>query len=242
MIKLAIFTDVHGNFPALRAALKAIHAQGADLLVHTGDAVAIGPNSQECLGLMLDTPNLYCLMGNHDAWFAYGLPTPQPPWMSDGEVAHHQWLRQSVSESYRAGVADWSYHLEMKLEEVSLAFVHYGLTRTGRDFVPIIRQPDVEQLDHMFEQHHTDLVFYGHHHPFSDVQGKSRYINPGSLGCHTAPLARYAIVTIDGDRYTVVHHAAAYNDVPLFQDFEERQTPEREFIYKIFFGGRFPRW
>jgi len=25
-------------------------------------------------------------MGNHDAWFAGGLPQPQPAWMSNGEV------------------------------------------------------------------------------------------------------------------------------------------------------------
>ncbi|MEZ4658915.1 MAG: metallophosphoesterase family protein [Caldilineaceae bacterium] len=242
MIKLAVFTDTHANLPDLQVALNAIHAEGVDLIVHTGDAVAIGPNSPECLALLLDTPNLHCLMGNHDAWFAHGLPTPQPPWMSDGEVAHHRWLRQWVDASYQAIVAQWPYWLATHLEEVSLAFTHYGLTRTGRDFVPIIPQPSVAQLDDMFEQHHSDLVFYGHHHPFADVQGKSRYINPGSLGCHTEALARYTIVTIQGANYTISHKAAPYDDAPLFQDFEARQTPERALIYKIFFGGRFPLW
>lgn len=242
MIKLAVITDAHANLPALQAAVSAIQDQAVDLIVHTGDAVAIGPHSQECLELLFDAPNLRCIMGNHDAWFAHGLPAQQPPWMSDGEVAHHRWLRESVDVAYQARVAQWPYWLQLELEELSLTFTHYGLTRSGRDFVPIVPHPTAAQLDEMFEQHHTQLLFYGHHHPFADLVGKARYINPGSLGCFTQPLARYTIVTIQGAAYTVVHQMAAYDDLPLFRAFEERKSPERELIYRIFLGGRFPLW
>ena len=32
---------------------------------------------QECLDLILNTPRLFPVMGNHDAWFAHGLPDPR---------------------------------------------------------------------------------------------------------------------------------------------------------------------
>jgi hypothetical protein len=35
--------------------------------------------------------------------------------------------------------------------------------------------------------------------------------------------------------------AVPYDDEPLFRAFEERRVPERAFLYRAFFGGRFPR-
>jgi predicted phosphodiesterase len=86
--KLIVITDAHANLPALTAVLDAARREGYDRIVHTGDAIGIGPFPAEVLDRLLNTPNLECIMGNHDAWFVDGLPQPQPPWMSDGEVRH----------------------------------------------------------------------------------------------------------------------------------------------------------
>src|SRR3954454_21809972 len=76
--KLIVITDAHANLPALTAALEAAQKEGYDGIVHTGDAFAIGPYPAECLDVLLNTPKLECVMGNHDAWFVDGLPQPQP--------------------------------------------------------------------------------------------------------------------------------------------------------------------
>ena len=47
-MRIAVITDVHANLPALEAAVGAIHACGCDAIVHTGDAIAIGPYPAEC--------------------------------------------------------------------------------------------------------------------------------------------------------------------------------------------------
>jgi hypothetical protein len=54
--KIAVMTDVHANLPALQAALSTIEQEGYDLLVHTGDAIAIGPYPAETLDVLLSTP------------------------------------------------------------------------------------------------------------------------------------------------------------------------------------------
>jgi predicted phosphodiesterase len=80
MFKLCVITDVHANLPALTTTWGAIQTEGYDLLVHLGDVVAIGPYPAECLEMLLSIPNSKLLMGNHDFWFAYGLPQPRPEW------------------------------------------------------------------------------------------------------------------------------------------------------------------
>ena len=76
-MKIAVLTDVHGNLPALQAAMRAIRREDADAIFHTGDAIGIGPFPAECLELLLGTPGVHLICGNHDSWFSTGIPEPQ---------------------------------------------------------------------------------------------------------------------------------------------------------------------
>ncbi len=237
-MRLVVFTDVHANLPALEAALSSIYKHGYDLLVHTGDAIGIGPFPAECVDRLLSLPNAHLLMGNHDAWFAQGLPEPQPTWMSDGEVLHQKWTHAQLHPELKQVMARWPYVLSETVEQVTLSFLHYPLTKQ-QEFIPVIREPTPVDLDQAFAPFPGEIVFYGHHHPASDIQGRSRYINPGSLGCAKTSIARYCVIDIKNDQYTIEHKAIPYDDTALFKEFERREVPERFFIYQAFFGGRF---
>ena len=104
-MRLAVLTDIHANLPALGAALTVIRQHGYDLLVHTGDAISIGPFPAECLDILLGLPRARLLMGNHDAWFVEGLPTPQPSWMSDSEGLHQRWTHAQLDPALRMTIA-----------------------------------------------------------------------------------------------------------------------------------------
>lgn len=236
-MKLAVLTDAHANLPALRAALAAIRREGCDASYHIGDSIGIGPYPAECLELLLAAPRMRLLMGNHDAWFAYGLPAPRPAWMSAGELEHHRWTHAQLAPSLRPALARWPYVLREDVGGVAVTFVHYGLAPSGRDFAPAIANPDAADLDRLFVGETARLVFYGHHHPASDMQGRARYVNPGALGCAPAPLARFIIVELDGrGGFTLRKCAVPYEDAALFRAFEQRQVPERAVIRRIFFG------
>jgi hypothetical protein len=107
MTHLAVITDVHANLPALDAALAAIAAMGCDAIVHTGDAVGIGPFPAETLDRMLAVPRLRFVMGNHDAWLAQDVATHPPAWMDAEEVDHHRWVSAQVDPALWAVVAGW---------------------------------------------------------------------------------------------------------------------------------------
>ena len=239
-MKIAILTDTHGNLPALKATLSAIEKEMCDAIYHTGDAIGIGPYPAECLDLLLRTPRIHLIMGNHDAWFAYGLPDPRPSWMSDGELEHQHWVHSCIDPSLRSVVGQWPYLMREELGGIQVACIHYGLTESQRDFVPIVRGPDPPDLDSIFRGFQSDIVFYGHQHRTSDSCGQARYINPGSMGCHREPIARYAILECEKQEYRIRRCGVPYNDRALFEEFERREVPEREFIYRAFFGGRYP--
>lgn len=232
-------TDVHANLPALEAALEAIREEGCETIYHTGDAIGIGPQPAECLDLLLNTPRLHLLTGNHDMWFAHGLPQPQPPWMDDGEAAHQRWTHAQLDPALRAVVADWPVVVEMECAGQRLVLLHYEPEDCAAGFRAAPRYPTAADLDEAFAGRQADVILFGHTHVACDVQGRARYINPGSCGCHTLPLARFAVLTCGREGYTVEQRAAPYDDAPLYRAFEQRRVPERGFLYRAFFGGRF---
>jgi hypothetical protein len=82
----------------------------------------------------------------------------------------------------------------------------------------------------------ADLVFYGHTHRQSDVWGDSRYLNPGSLGCHNEAKARYIMLEVgEGSSFEVEWCEAEYDDGALFGELDRRKVPCRESFRESFF-------
>ena len=54
----------------------------------------------------------------------------------------------------------------------------------------------ISVLDEMFADYKSDMIFYGHQHQPSDIQGRCRYVNLGSAGCHDRPEVRVGILEI----------------------------------------------
>jgi predicted phosphodiesterase len=233
-MRIAVMTDVHANLPALQVALRGIGEQGCDIIYHSGDAIGIGPYPAECVDLLLNTRGMRCLMGNHDAWFAFGLPDP---WPYDPEgLVHQHWVHGLLDPALRAVVATWPAVMEEAPDNIGVTLLHYALKDAPGRFAPIVVDPGPADLDLLFTPYASSrLLFYGHHHPFSDLTGRVRYINPGSLGCHTAPLARYTLLeTLPNGRYTLEHRAAPYDATPLLAEMDRRRVPGRDFIRRVF--------
>ena len=64
-MKYAIISDIHGNFDALQAVLKAVDRIGHDLIVCLGDVVGYGAEPNECVAELIQR-KARVLAGNHD--------------------------------------------------------------------------------------------------------------------------------------------------------------------------------
>ena len=126
--------------------------------------------------------------------------------------------------------------LQEDVEGVRLTLLHYGLDQSLADWQPVVREPTAADLDAMFAPFDADLVYYGHHHAASDLQGRARYLSPGSLGCSAVPEARILVIECEAGEYRLRKGAVGYDDRPLFEAFEQRDVPEREFIRTVFFS------
>lgn len=71
-MKIAVFSDIHGNLKALKAVLKQIKEENVDLTIFLGDIFQRGNEEIECLELLKDN-EIVCLKGNCELYMEYGV-------------------------------------------------------------------------------------------------------------------------------------------------------------------------
>jgi len=232
-MKIVVFTDTHANLPALKAMIPEIRREGYDAAFHTGDAVGIGPWPAETIETLAEIPRLHLIAGNHDAWMFGGIPKDAARWVQE----HYSWLAKVVSRKHTNFAAAWPYLTEHEFEGVKTAFVHYALTPCGRQVSSQpMSEPITADLDALLGRHSSLLVFHGHRHKASDLKGKVRYVNPGSLGCWHKPAARYAIVRFHKGKVSIRHKAVPYDEEELLEGFAARKVPDYRRILSSYFS------
>ena len=232
-MKIVVFTDVHANLPALKAMAREIRREGYDAAFHTGDAVGLGPWPAETLEALAEIPRLHLIAGNHDAWMCGGVPKDAADWLKE----HYAWLAKAVTRKHVNLAAAWPCLTEHDFEGVRAAFVHYALSAGGREVSSQpMSEPITSDLDALLGRHSSLLVFHGHRHKASDLKGKVRYVNPGSLGCWHKPAARYALVRFHKGKVTIQHKAVPYDEAAFLKGFTDRKMPGYQRILASYFG------
>ncbi len=215
----AVISDVHGNPWALEAVLRDIATRRPDVLVNLGDSV-YGPLLPHETSLLLRERCEIHVLGNQDRILLQTPSRPQSPTLelcfrnlTDEDL---RWLH----ESHKASIA---------LD--NLLLVHGTLqndsTSLLEDFshgVPALL-PE-ERIIPGIGSSDAQIVLCGHSHNPRSVRVRGRTIvNPGSVGLQAydddtpvphrmetgSPDARYAIISVVGERISVVHCAVPYD-------------------------------
>jgi putative phosphoesterase len=234
-MRIGIFTDLHANLPALKKALTVFDDFECTKIVHVGDLIGIGPYPKETLALALSTPHMEFVMGNHDYWYAHGLPDPLPDYMHPDEVAHQKWVHAQIGNDYYEAVQQWPFEMIMDMPNgQSLTFVHYALNDQANWFRSFIKNPSGPEIENLFQETKGDIIFYGHDHRPFDYRGTRRYLNPGSAGCFDQPILRLAIMDCTQDAVNISKLEIEYDDKGLMEAFDKRNVPAKAFIRKTF--------
>ena len=64
-MRLAVISDIHGNYRALQAVIKDLDQQRIDTTISLGDNIGYGPEPEEVVKL-LRSRSIYSVMGNHE--------------------------------------------------------------------------------------------------------------------------------------------------------------------------------
>ena len=174
VMTLLILSDIHGNWPALQAVLRAEPQR--DAVVFCGDVVDYGPQPVECLRWLMANAR-HLVRGNHDNALGYGVDCQCMGSFREYSVATRDWHRMLLSQ------ADCEFLRQMP--------VLHCFAWEGRRFRMAHATPQGDLFEYLNMDQWAgrvadltdDYVLLGHTH----VQGMRTFgnitvVNPGSVG------------------------------------------------------------
>ena len=217
MVRIAAFSDIHGNLPALTAVRKAVDAARPDFVAICGDLVFNGPDPAGTLALVkeLDKAGAFITLGNTDLAVADGDYAAAFPWFTDGipesYEAAAEWARDQIGDD---GI-DYLRHLpserRLRVGDDLVLFCHASpgsLTDgLGADLDPVVTVDRVSGTD-------AKLIVCGHTHlPEIREVGWRTIVNDGSAGYifDGDPTASWALIEIDEDGIRAEIHRTTYD-------------------------------
>jgi putative phosphoesterase len=181
-MKVAVFSDVHGNADALRAVLDDIASRRPDLVVCGGDLAFGGPDPEGAVACVRAL-RIPCIRGNTDEWMTPASGGPAEPVTA--------WTRATLSRGSQEFLA--SLPFDHRVDE--LVVVH-ATPWSISDVVPKDAGPT--QLRRVLAEARAAAVVYGHTHVgwIGHVPGEGLIVNAGSVGFpfDGDPRASYALL------------------------------------------------
>ena len=238
--KIAIITDIHGNYAALKAVLEDIDNRetGIDHIFCLGDLVGIGYETNEVLELLVSRKDISFVMGNHDEAILDVL-AGEVPYSKGAEREHHKWLAARLDRKFLTFLSELPTSLTQTYFGKALYFVHYHLLEDNK-FLAVDKEPTEVKLDEFYKNSQYDIVCFGHHHVIHHFKTKERlYLNPNSLGCQFKPFAPYGILTISsGGSVNVAFKEVPYDNKAFLQGYKKLNVPDSDYILKVFHGNQ----
>lgn len=231
-MKLAVFSDIHGNYQALEAILKDIESKNIDETIFLGDAVALGPNSNECVKLLLDK-NVKYILGNHEHYLIKTCSID--PDMEEEKIEHHLWVNGTIDKSSIEKLNKLKNSYQLTINNKIFTFIHFFLEETKKypfKHLSVFKNNEYLEIMNSFN---SDYTFYGHHHDgrYDKVNDKEFY-GIGSSGCSKDDNTYYYL--IDTDNLKIDKIIIKYDRNKLIEAINNSNYPHKTTIKKNFFG------
>ncbi|WP_139957945.1 metallophosphoesterase family protein [Flavicella sediminum] len=175
-MKIALFSDIHANLPALNAFFKDISFRKPDAMYCLGDLVGYNIWPNEVVNA-INSRQIPTLSGNHDT--AVGLPAKSESGLYTNNV-----IGTEETKYLQSLPAHIRLDFQLKEEKISILLVH-GSPRRNNEY--LTEETDESLLLEMLDESEADILCFGHTHKhFHKIipteKGFKHAINLGSLG------------------------------------------------------------
>ena len=171
-MRIAVFSDLHGNYQATKAILEDINKNNYDDIICLGDIIGIGPKSKETLELVLNS-NVDIVLGNHDLYYINGLEIDDRI-TEESEINHHHWVHDCIKDIPKQKL-NYPLSKEINTDGKKLLFQHYMLSKDVYPFKRISIKK-IEDIEEYCKNMNCDYMFIGHEHRAFEVHKNNKHI------------------------------------------------------------------
>lgn len=209
--RIAVFSDVHGNFSAFEAMYQDSLKQSVDQYWFIGDLLMPGPSVLKVWNLFEKIAPQVVVRGNWDDLVVRGarglMDTEKPSHVYFARLA--QYVAQHGSTDLIDSLASWPLHVTKQVGPLNFGISHnLPKLNMGQDLFPTKPTANFDRLVNVESEQPVDVAVYAHvHHQLLRYADDERIIlNPGAVGepfNHWPGLQRdlrahYLILEVDG--------------------------------------------
>ncbi len=235
-MKIALFSDIHANLPALEAFFKDVESRNTDAIYCLGDLVGYNTWPNEVID-EIRKRGIPTIAGNYDWGIGQSSDDCGCAYKTDEEKAMGKisiaYTNELVQEEQRNYLRTLPAHIRLEYqlneEKFNILLVH-GSPRKVNEY--LFEDRDEKSMLRIMEQANADVLCFGHtHQPYhrvlsSEVEGVTHFrhaINIGSVGKpkDKDPRGGYVIVTINSDSNTTTQNSIQVEFIRFEYDIEK---------------------
>jgi putative phosphoesterase len=212
--RVAVITDIHGNFAALEATLEWIDSQGIERIYCGGDLVGYGAYPNEVCALIEQRaiPTIY---GNYDYAIARDLDDCGCAYIDEHDRELGQlsvaWTLEHTNQPAKDFMGQLPFDLLFDVGSVPVHLVH-GSPRKVNEY--LFEEKPASLYERLAAAEEADALVFGHtHKPWVNEYGGVLFVNCGSVGKPKDgdPRAGFAILEETGGRLDVTIQRVEYD-------------------------------
>lgn len=230
-MRVAVISDVHGNYHALETVLREIDAERVDVVWCLGDTVGYGPLPNECCAAVQERADV-CLVGNHDLVVLGKLSVADfndeaaaaALWTSDVLTPESRAFLESLKplgqaegvDLFHASARDpvWEYVLSEEAAQATLELSAAPFVLVGHSHIALAITFDGREVLGGLAPDGTDL----------ELEGRW-LLNPGSVGQPRDGDPRAAWMLLDLERRFAAFRRVQYPIEQTQRELRERGLP-----------------
>ncbi len=229
-MRVAIFSDVHSNLPALEAVLDDIRRQGVDRTYCLGDLVGYAPFPNEVIDL-LRREGIPTVMGNYDDGVGFdreecGCAYRDPEERRLGDISF-AWTKARVTPENKAFLRGLHREIRFEADGKRFLLVH-GSPRRINEY--LFEDRPLSSFQRIAEAAKADVIVYGHtHRPYTKTVDGVLFVNVGSAGKPKDgdPRACYALIEVGEGRVEVTFRRVPYDVARVASAIRQSELPDQ---------------
>jgi putative phosphoesterase len=182
-MRIAIFSDIHANMPALDAVLAHIGAQAFDAVYCLGDLVGYAPFPNEVTE-RIRREQIPTIMGNYDDGVGFDRDDCGCAYREADEKKRGDqslaWTKAHVTADNKAFLRTLPHEIRFEADGKRVLLVH-GSPRQINEY--LFEDRPVSSFQRLAAASNADIIVYGHtHKPYTKLVDNVLFVNVGSVG------------------------------------------------------------
>jgi putative phosphoesterase len=226
-MRIALFSDIHGNSVGLKAVLEHLtHQGGADVVYALGDILAPGPGAEDVLE-MLDQVGATMLRGNWDELFLdpHACIAALPASLHASSWSYYHWLEANLSTNSQQRLANLPISITIPLPNGEQLYLCHA-TPTNTSSTACMASTDAATLRATYGALDASIVAYGHYHAHHSIHLDGKLLlNVASVGMTYGKPSAYTLLDAYEDRLILQQFQVAYDRHDYQRLLEIRKVP-----------------